>query len=219
MSEISILTDLHPYRDRWHAQRQTTERMAELFRDWGHSVRIESVLAACLEPRPDLVVVNITGRGGVADEQLDLHEAEWARWRQEGGSTLGIHASVIAFRDAPSWAGLLGGDWIPGASGHPQIGRSLIHIHHDHEVSSALADFTLYDERYSRLEIDVSSVPIASHVEDGERHVLAWARVDEFGGRVVYDGLGHGVESFDSVPRVALLRREVEWLLGVEGRA
>jgi hypothetical protein len=32
--------------------------------------------------------------------------------------------------------------------------------------------------------------------------------------RCVYDALGHTVDSYDSLSRLALLRREVLWLLG-----
>jgi type 1 glutamine amidotransferase len=42
---------------------------------------------------------------------------------------------------------------------------------------------------------------------------MVWAK-HHGRGRVVYDGLGHDVRSYDSAAHVELVQRSVRWLLG-----
>jgi type 1 glutamine amidotransferase len=213
MSDILILTDLEPYQDRWHAQSATSATIRALLQRWGHRVRVAPDLDESDLSSAELLVVNSAGRGSEEDPALQRRDELFGAWRGAGLPLLALHGSAIAFRGSRRWRELLGGAWNPGISRHPQIGNCLIHVHRDSAPARGLNDFIVYDERYSNLDLDPSSNVLASHVEDGVRHALAWSRVDESGSRVVYDGLGHGVESYDSPGRVALLAAEVAWLL------
>ena len=55
---------------------------------------------------------------------------------------------------------------------------------------------------------------VAEHTEDGVRHPLVWWRpATAEHGAVVYDALGHGVESFESEPRRTWLRAAARRLI------
>lgn len=212
MARLSILTDLAPYRDRWHAQTETSSRVADLLREMGHTVDLTSDPAIATGDEVDLLIVNLAGSGGATDPALSVHDGTLRAWADSSKPTLALHSSILALRGSDAWRDLLGGAWIPGVSGHPQIGTAIIDVL-DHPATGDLDVITAYDERYSGLELGEGSTPLASHVEDGVRHVLAWASQRPGGARSVYDGLGHGVESYDSASRIALLRHELAWLI------
>jgi hypothetical protein len=75
-----------------------------------------------------------------------------------------------------------------------------------------LADFTVFDERYSYLHTNPDITVLCVHQTEGQLHPLVWARESGLA-RVVYDGLGHDTRSYESPGHVELLRRVVGWLL------
>ena len=80
----------------------------------------------------------------------------------------------------------------------------------EHPITGGLGPITVADERYSFQHVDPEVDVLVSHPYEGADHPLVWAARDR---PVVYDALGHGVESYDSATRVELLRREVDWLV------
>lgn len=136
-----------------------------------------------------------------------------------GIGVLAFHSAAATLRDYPAWAGALGGVWLPGISMHPDIGQAQVFVHPDrHPIVDGLADFELFDERYSRLQRTRDDVAIlAEHEHDGVRHPVLWAREDG-GSRIVYDALGHDERSFESPEHRELVRRSALWALGTLGR-
>lgn len=214
MPNVIILSGMEPYRDLWHGLDATSRRVSELLRGWGFDTEISDDLQGSVDADPRLLVVNIAGKGPRSDPGEARNTRGLDGILGKRVPVLALHSAAIAFADQPAWRLILGGRWEPGISGHPQIGRSVIHVLPGHEITNGLDPFVVYDERYSRLTRD-SGVALAEHVEDGVRHELAWALQAADGRRAVYDGLGHAVESYDSPGRVELLRREVAWLTGV----
>jgi len=131
-----------------------------------------------------------------------------------GGALLGMHSSVIAMSALPEWRGILGGTWVRGRSMHPPQSEATIEraTGAEHPITDPLADFAVFDERYSHLEVDADSTVLFEHEHDERRHPLVWARTAGRG-RIVYDALGHDGRSFDSAGHRNLLRRSVGWLV------
>ena len=55
----------------------------------------------------------------------------------------------------------------------------------------------MLDERYSYLDVRDDVVVLGDHEHDGLIHPMIWAR-EHGAGRVVYDGLGHDLRSYES---------------------
>lgn len=212
MTTAIVLSGLTPYLDQWHGLEATSRRVSELLTGWGFDVDISADLGAAVDADPDLLLVNLAGRGSSEDPHLEQNARALSAVRDGSLPVLALHASAIAFAGVPEWEHVIGGRWMPGVSGHPQIGHSVILPGERHPITEGLGPFVVYDERYSHLSRSAGT-PVAAHVEDGIRHDLAWAIEDpDSGRRAVYDGLGHGVESYDSTGRVEFLRRSVSWV-------
>ncbi len=229
MTEIVILTGTGAHTDPWHALDATSERVAEVLGEaWADTdtgadgaeltaVRVTAVttdddVAAALDGA-GLVIVNVSG--DLATEPVDssaIVDALLAHTGR-GGGVVALHSSALAFGDDPRWAELAGGRWVPGVTMHPQIGHALVQAA-DGEAAAGLTDFVVYDERYTALERDPATDVLAFHTEDGLAHPLVWRRTTASGARVAYDALGHGVESYDSSARCALLLGLVSWAAG-----
>ncbi|SDT23150.1 ThuA domain-containing protein [Microlunatus soli] len=217
-AQVRIISGSGRYADPWHDFARTSQRIAEVITGLGHEVKIDDRVEDALTDLAgvDLVVVNIGNpeRHGGETAQVAAAMGGLREHLAAGGGLLSVHSSATSFPATPAWEEIVGGRWIGGRSMHPRIGETTITINTDcHPITAGLADLTVWDERYSYLRISPEVVPLAEHSHDGLRHVMAWAR-DDPRGRVVFDGLGHGVRSYDSDSRVDLLRREVQWLLG-----
>ncbi len=98
---------------------------------------------------------------------------------------------------------------------HPQIGTSLIQAAPHAHNPLTFDDFTVYDERYTHLETSTQAQILAIHTEDGMTHPLIWANnAHKNYGRVAYDALGHGVESYDSPAHQQVFLSLVRWVAG-----
>ena len=96
---------------------------------------------------------------------------------------------------------------------HPEQDLATILVRSDaHPIVRGLADFTVFDERYSYLHTNPDITVLCEHFTDGRLHPIVWARESGLA-RVVYDGLGHDTRSYESPGHVELLRRVVGWLL------
>jgi type 1 glutamine amidotransferase len=97
---------------------------------------------------------------------------------------------------------------------HPDLGDASIEVDTDaHPIVAGVADFEVYDERYSWMRVSPQVRGLAWHEHAGTRHPLLWTH--EYGGaRVVYDALGHDERSYLSARRRMLVSRAARWLLG-----
>jgi type 1 glutamine amidotransferase len=108
---------------------------------------------------------------------------------------------------------MLGGHWVRGRTMHPEQDLATILVRAGtHPIVRGLADFTVFDERYSYLHTNPGIAVLCEHQTVGQLHPIVWARESGLA-RVVYDGLGHDTRSYESPGHVELLRRVVGWLL------
>lgn len=218
MTAVLILTGSGRYSDRWHDHGATSQQIAEVLQEIGYRCQIRETRRKAFEQieGSDLVVVNC-GCGRI-DPDFDGSDEDWkpahdalAAYVQSGGGVLAVHTACNTFHALPEWFGWLGAEWIPGKSMHPPISQATVQVKTDaHPIVAGLQDFTLYDERYSYLVPRADIEPLLTHEYDDITHPLVWAR--EIGSaRIVFDALGHGVESYASPERRILLQNEARW--------
>ncbi|MBD8079396.1 ThuA domain-containing protein [Cellulosimicrobium arenosum] len=216
-SRALVLAGRGRYEDPWHDHAATSHVVALLLAEEALDVQVRgTVPGAFADLRAfDLVVVN-AGRGR-PDPAFDGDDAAWApahaavrAYAADGGALLGLHQAANTFADDPHWPDLLGGRWVPGTSWHPPQDVATFTAAGDHPVTDGLGPVVADDERYLDLVVDPGSRVLLTAHHDGSDHPVAWV---SGGARAVYDGLGHGVESYGSASRRELLRREVDWLL------
>lgn len=213
-----ILSGADRYDGRWHDHAATSQRIAETLA----TVGFDAWIRAC-HPRAfgdlaaaDLVVAN-TASGTPGPD--DASDEEWAgafavlvEYVARGGPLLALHLASSSFQELPEWSDWIGGAWIDGTSMHPPIAEAHVSVHADvHPIVAGLADFAIYDEMYSYLELLPGTTVLASHRYEGRDHPLAWVKEAE-SRRAVYDALGHGVRAYDAPARVRLLQREALWV-------
>ncbi|MBB1484222.1 ThuA domain-containing protein [Tessaracoccus sp. MC1865] len=217
MGRILVLSGVGPYADPWHPFERTTPAIAEVLRDAGYAVEVrETVAGSMLDLASfDLLVVN--AGGGIADEpespsaEFDDDLGALGDYLDAGGRALSIHTSNGAFRQQPKWRAAVGGNWGPD-SWHPEISDATFEPAaraEKHPVWAGLDAVEVFDEKYSRLDIDEGVTPLVQHTLEGRDQVMGWA----VRGQVVFDGLGHDELSYQSASRRQLLLNEVAWLL------
>lgn len=203
------------YADPWHPFAEVGARVADVLDADGWLVDIDSDVDHALGELDgvDLLVVaagDPWGDGAVpapapAQSRTGLTDAV-----ARGIGILALHAAAASLREYPEWAALTGAVWLPGVSMHPPFEDAAAIRVLDHPLAAGLADFTVADERYSRLQLIGPSAVLADHEHDGVRQPLIWTR--EVGAaRVAYDGLGHDSRSYDSAPHREIVRRLARW--------
>jgi uncharacterized protein len=220
MAEVLIVTGAGCYSDPWHPFAATSQCLANIISGLGHHVEVsDAVEEALAEPGDrDLIVVNI-GNPVVARPQFMIDNAERGldRHLQRGGALLGMHVSAASMTSMSGWSRMLGGHWVRGRTMHPKLDLATIVVRAGaHPIVDGLADFTVFDERYSYLHTNSDITVLCVHYTDQRMHPIVWARQSGMA-RVVYDGLGHDTRSYNSAGHAELLRRSVGWLLGTTG--
>jgi len=215
MADALVISGGGPYADAWHDFAATSARLAELVEGLGHrAVVVEDVEAALSRPAADLLVLNIGNpvpprppdRLRAVVDGVTGHLAA-------GGGVLAVHLSIGALPGAPGWSRALGGRWEWGRSWHPDLGTATVDLRPaGHPVVAGATRLVVDDERYCDLVVEDGVTVLGSHREQDREQPMIWTRTTS-AGRVLYDGLGHDVRSFDSAGHVELLRRAVRWLL------
>jgi len=217
VAEVVIISGAGAYADPWHPFAQTSARLAEVIGSFGHRVEVSEAVEESLRSldAQRLVVINIGNPTAprAALTMIDIQQALLAHL-DGGGGLLGMHVSATSFTTMPRWPEILGGHWVRGTTMHPPLDLARIRLHAvDHPVAGGDTELEVLDERYSYLDVREDVVVLGDHEHDGLIHPMIWAR--EHGtGRVVYDGLGHDLRSYESAGHLALLRRAVSWLTG-----
>jgi uncharacterized protein len=216
VAEVLIISGAGCYSDPWHPFADTSRRLANIIGGLGHEVTIsEAVEQALAEPgEPDLIVVNIGNpREARPQSRVDAAERGLDRHLLRGGALLGVHVSATSMTTMSTWSQMLGGHWVRGRTTHPEQDLATIVVRHGaHPIVHGLADFTVFDERYSYVHTNPDITVLCEHSTDGRVHPIVWA-CESGPARVVYDGLGHDTRSYDSAGHVDLLQRTVGWLL------
>lgn len=210
------------YADPWHDFAATAACVARELPRFGLDVEWRSTFPDALDSlaRPDLLVV-LAGRARERDHgHVEGDDAAWlgfherlARFVGSGTALLALHSAANTFGDSPHWARLIGGRWVDGRSTHPPIGDAVFDPAGSHPIVSGMSSVHAFDEQYCDLEIAPSSEPFLVTRQGSAVHPVAWAAAPTGRGRAVYDGMGHDTRSYDSDERVALLCREISWLL------
>jgi hypothetical protein len=219
--KVTILSGSGRYQDEWHDFTATSVEVARALESMDLQVVVRAFKprgVAADVPGADLVVVN-AGEGefhassdGPAAAWVEAFEA-LRDYRARRGPVLALHSAAMTLKGLDEWPTWVGGRWIRGRSMHPPIGEAAVQVTDgNHPISTGLAPFTVFDERYSHLERSPSARVLLHHDHEGERHPLVWA-LEQDGARSVYDALGHDVRSYASPERIDLLQREVRWLL------
>jgi type 1 glutamine amidotransferase len=127
---------------------------------------------------------------------------------------------VSTLRDYPDWRAAIGGEWMEGRSFHPEISEATVRMVAPHPITAHLPTdrsgaFTLFDERYTDLEIDPDVTVLAAHEHEGRTHPLVWTH-DHGRARAVVSALGHDERSFASPEHLALLRHAARWAARID---
>lgn len=223
MSRATILAGTGRFEDRWHDYPATSQQIADVLAEIGVAARIRGTRASTLADLDDTDILIVNSGNGRVDPEFDESDEGWEKgargmnlYLASGRPAVGIHLACDTFHSVGRWLDVLGGHWQAGRTMHPPISQTIVQMcPGPHPVTQGLADFPVFDERYSYLALTAPVDVIATHEHDALIHPLAWTR--QVGkSRIVYDALGHGVASYESPGRRRLLQREVLWALGAD---
>lgn len=196
------------------------EAMRDLLVPWLESEGFEVLVSDTLDPYADAdlmhdidLVVQIWTMGEITEPQLDgLVNAV-----ENGMGIAGWHGGLgDAFRQAPRYQYMIGGQWVehPGNDGVPY--RVNI-IDHEDPITAGLEDFDVVSEQYY-MHVDPNNKVLATTAFDGKHDAwvegavmpVVWKR--KYGkGRVFYTSLGHKPKVFETSEALAILKRGILW--------
>lgn len=215
MSNVLIVSGAGEYSDPWHPFPDTTAELFGILRPHhttAVTTEVASALASLKVAEWGLVVMNF----GSDEHEVSTDSAcvdGVQAYLRAGGALLASHVVATAFPADSRWEEILGGRWVRGTTMHPPKGDAEIEIRSlGHPVTNGVRDFTLTDERYSYLRVSEAAEILATHWHDDIEHPVVWAH-EWHGARVVYDGLGHDAESYESEDHRRLVSNAAAWLL------
>ncbi|MDL5352069.1 ThuA domain-containing protein [Microbacterium sp. zg-YB36] len=212
-----VLSGSGRYADPWHPFPRTTPLLAAALADAGFDTVISDDVDGGMARLDgvDLLVVNAGDPWSDDERTTTAPEASvlgLSPALDRGMGVLAMHCAVASLRDYPAWAPAIGGMWVPNASWHPEIGDIDIAAG-ELPDGTTLTDFTVFDERYCRLQQFGDRTVVATHETDGERMPAAWVRT--YGpARVAVDTLGHDERSYDSAGHRRLIGMLARWAAG-----
>jgi type 1 glutamine amidotransferase len=165
------------------------------------------------------VVVFLNTTGDVLD---DAQQEALEAFIGAGKGFVGVHSAADTEYDWPWYGGLVAAYF----DRHPEPQTAVVDVvAPEHPATRGLpARFERFDEWYDYRAVLPSNVTILATVDEssyeggamGEPHPIMWAH-DYEGGRAVYTGFGHTVESFAEPVMRALLANAVLWAAGLPG--
>ncbi|QAY69875.1 ThuA domain-containing protein [Xylanimonas protaetiae] len=224
-TRVVILTGRGRHEDSWHDHAATSHELANVMAALGDvDVMVRSAFLGVLVDLDDvdLLVLNIGGpMPGYVEAAIDGAEEDWAgtydtveAWARAGGRILAVHQTALALPGEERFEELLGGRWVEGVSGHPEIGPMRLTLATGvHPLTAGLGAVSAFDERYCNLRVAPGSQVLGwVHDDDGEPHPALWV-TEAHGGRTVYSALGHDARSYESPSHQELLACAALWLL------
>ena len=196
------------------------EAMRDLLVPWLETEGFEVIVSDTLEPYANAalmgdvdLVVQIWTMGEITEPQLNgLLNAVGS-----GAGIAGWHGGLgDAFRGAPRYQYMIGGQWVehPGNDGIPY--RVNITDHED-PIMAELDDFDVVSEQYY-MHVDPNNKVLATTTFDGKHDFwvkdavmpVVWKRI--YGeGRVFYTSLGHQSKVFETSEALTILKRGILW--------
>ncbi len=212
-----VLTGRGRYEDPWHDHAATSHVVARTLGTMDIEAEVRSLFPDSMGDLADYDLVVVNAGHGRVDPDFDGDHAAWVpahrammSFIDAGGAVLGLHQAAGTFADNTRWGAALGGRWVWGHSMHPPQELATFSPTGDHPIAVGLDPVVVDDEQYCHLVLEPGSQVFLTTRHEGTDHPVAWVSAT---GRVVYDSLGHDVGSYASPSRLALLRREVDWLL------
>lgn len=202
-----------------HFPQACSELTGRLLREEGFEVAAANSLEVFKEipsMRDLRLIVPIWSMGTITPEQLN---PVLKAVRDDGVGLGGCHGGMCdAFRDAPEWQFMTGGQWVA----HPgdNSARYTVKITApDHPIMRDLADFQIVNEQYY-MHVDpgvkvlaTTHFPVADgpHVPNGPVAMpVVWTKF--YGrGNVFYSSLAHDLSVMESEPCRTILRRGLAW--------
>lgn len=198
-----------------HQPEAFAELCAAMLRDEGLEVEVSPTLDALAGARGLRLVVPIWTMGEIAPEPL----AALLDAAAGGTGVAGFHGGMgDAFRDAPEFQWMVGGQFVAHPDGIKEYGVTI--ADREHPITRGLGDFLVTSEQYY-MHVDPSNHVLATTVFEpdsapwvaGTVMPVAWTR--RWGeGRVFYSSLGHAPAELDVPEARELLRRGMLWAAG-----
>ena len=205
-----------------HEPAAVAELLRRVLADDGFDVETAGTLDAFTDDRRLAgvsLIVPCWTMGPLHDDQL----GPVFRAVRAGAGLAGCHGGMCdAFRDAPEWQFMTGGQWVahPGNDGT----RYRVHITPaPSPITAGVADFDVVSEQYY-MHVDpavrvlaTTRFPVADgpHVPNGAVDMpVAWTK--RYGaGRVFYSSIGHRADVIQAEPHLTILRRGFRWAAGL----
>lgn len=209
-----ILSGADRYSDPWHPFPRTSKLIAQTLVDAGieTTIREDTDSALASLDGVELLVVNTGDPWRDRPERLPADAPGRAGLRIALGRGIGVlamHTAIASLRDYPEWATATGAIWIPGASGHPPLGPTIIRGG-ELPDGARIEDFAVSDERYGGLQFVGHSHVVAHHEGSAGLEPTAWVR-DLGPSRIAVDLLGHDERSYESAGHRTLLLELASW--------
>ena len=218
----------------YHDFEATSAVLAQRFEPLGLKTRTfidpeEALRALAAAPQCRMLTVNALRFTMVQNDKYAPFRAKWAFTLSDegrriiadfvrgGGALLGLHTASICFDGWPEWRTILGAQWRWGTSFHPPTGPARVEaIAASEPLTAGVPAFEVFDEVYHHLDLDPAArALLQARAADGEFQPVMWAH--RYGrGRVIYDSLGHGLDSVNEPTHAMLLNRAAAWRLELE---
>ncbi|RME95402.1 MAG: ThuA domain-containing protein [Verrucomicrobia bacterium] len=144
------------------------------------------------------------------------------RCLEEGKGLVATHHSLANYQDWPLYAEIIGGRYHLDPweeDGVPQPASTYKHdvdlevqvLNPRHPVTRGMADFTIHDEAYGKLEIKPAAKPLLAVRHPESSPLVAWTRYWK-GARVVTIQLGHDRQAYANESYRRLLLNAIRWV-------
>lgn len=141
---------------------------------------------------------------------------------KDGKGLVAMHHSLASYQDWPQYAQVVGGCYHLEAwekQGQPRPASTYQHdldldvqvLNPWHPVTAGMADFTIHDEGYGKLELKPSVTPLLAVRHPESSPVVAWAKTWQ-GTRVVGIQLGHDRVAYAHPAFQQLTRNAIHWV-------
>jgi len=201
-----------------HQPKEVADVFAKALSADGFSVQMSDTLDSFADLQKllafDLIVPNWT-MGNITQQQLE----SVCKAVESGVGMAGCHGGMCdAFRDAPEWQFVTGGQWV-AHPGNDKVTYAVKITNPSHPITEGIGNFEIRTEQYY-MHVDPAVKVLASthfptadgpHVPNGPVNMpVFWTKL--YGkGRVFYSSIGHSAADVSAEPHLTVLRRGCRW--------